>query len=227
MVREIEAAESGAGTVIFMHTYPADLREGGRALGALLERSNVLCVDMGHTHYNELANDGGTIFMATRSIGQVEEGAPGFSIAAIDEGCVSWRFKTIEHAFPAVLITQPADRRLATGATPGLRDPLLVRAKIVGDLPIEAVELCAGPWNAMSAVPGDATLWQARCETTDGALRVRARDAGGRVDEDRIEPGRAAPALHAADGSDRHRIGAWPEAILGTQLGPNRNGRAW
>ena len=230
VTREVEAAEGGAGTVIFMHTYPADLREGGRALRALLERPEVLCVDMGHTHYNELANDGGTIFMATRSIGQVEEGAPGFSIAAVDDGCVSWRFKTIEHAFPAVLITQPADRRLATGAGPGLRDPLLVRAKIVGDVPTETVELCAGdgPWRAMDAMPGDGTLWQARCEPGDREIRVRARDAHGRVDEDRIERRRVTPPIRAADGSDRDRVGAWPEkAILGTQLGPNRNGRAW
>ena len=43
--------------VVFMHTYPADLREGGERLGALLAQPYVACVDMGHTHYNELAND--------------------------------------------------------------------------------------------------------------------------------------------------------------------------
>ncbi len=60
---------------------------------------------MGHTHYNELANDGATIFMATRSTGQIEEGPPGFSIAAVDGRGVSWRFKPLDAAWPFVLIT--------------------------------------------------------------------------------------------------------------------------
>ena len=66
---------------------------------------------MGHTHYNELANDGQTIYAATRSIGQVEEGPPGFSVTTIDNGVVSWKFKPIEQ-WPIVMITSPADQRL-------------------------------------------------------------------------------------------------------------------
>ncbi len=73
--------DSAGSAVVFMHTYPADLREGAERLAALLARPTVRCVDMGHTHYNELANDGGAIFMATRSTGQIEEGPPGFSMA--------------------------------------------------------------------------------------------------------------------------------------------------
>jgi hypothetical protein len=66
--RELDAAEAaGQGAAIFMHTYPADLRDGALRLGRLLDRPQVMCVDMGHTHYNELANDGRTIVMATRS----------------------------------------------------------------------------------------------------------------------------------------------------------------
>ena len=72
-----QAEAAGQDAVIFMHTYPADLREGAERLGALLARPHVICVDMGHTHYNELANDGRTIFMATRSTGQIEEGPAG------------------------------------------------------------------------------------------------------------------------------------------------------
>jgi 3',5'-cyclic-AMP phosphodiesterase len=48
--------------------------------------------------------------------------------------------------------------------------------------------------------------------------------------EDDVEPawpGWSPPARYA-DGSDADRIGARPEkGILGTQLGPNRNGRKW
>lgn len=85
-----------------------------------------------------------------------------------------------------------------------------------------------GAWAPMAPVPGEVALWQAGL--SGGGRRVRARDARGRLDEDGI--GLAHPAFapppRAGDGSDRDRIGAWPEkGLLGTQLGPNRNGRQW
>ena len=231
--RELETADAaGQDAVVFMHTYPADLRAGGERLGALLARPQVLCVDMGHTHYNELANDGGTVFMATRSTGQVEEGPPGFSVAAVDGRTVSWRFKPLDQAWPLVLVTQPADRRLATDAGQVVRGPFTVRAKVLGDAPVASVEaqVDGGGWTAMAPVPDQAALWDVRCEKPGARVRVRARDGAGRQDEDAVEPalpGWTAPG-RAADGSDRDRVGAWPEkGILDTQRGPNRNGRKW
>ncbi len=229
--RELEQA-SGEAAMVFMHTYPADLSEGGERLGALFDHPHVRCVDMGHTHYNELANDGSTIFMATRSTGQVEEGPSGFSIAAVDGRCVSWRFKPLDRAWPFVLITSPADRRLVTGPDQVLRAGCTVRAKVIGDVPVEAVtvRLDDGEPRAMLPVPGRVGLWQAACDTPAGRVRVEARDARGRLDADLVEPARSGWTLpdRIADGSDRDRVGAWPEkGILGTQLGPNRNGRHW
>ncbi len=217
----VTAAERVA---VFMHTYPADLNEGGDRLRAMLGREHVLAVDMGHTHYNELANDGGTIFMATRSTGQVEEGPVGSSIAAIDGSSVSWRFKAVEDAWPFVLITSPADRRLSFGPPTGDR----LRARVIGDVPIVSVECHGGDaWHAMTAT-GDPAVWEAEMPENGTVVRVRATDARGRTDEDRIETGHDASIVRAADGSDRDAVGAWPEkGILGTQLGPNRNGRAW
>ncbi len=93
---ELDQAEAaGEDAVIFMHTYPANLREGAERLGTLLAKPHVACMDMGHTHHDELANDGRTIFMATRFTGQIEEGPPGFSIAGVDGHGVSWRFKRL------------------------------------------------------------------------------------------------------------------------------------
>src|ERR1700744_2886878 len=113
--REVAAAANSSQTVaVFMHTYPADLKAGAERLQSILSRPNVLCVDMGHTHYNELANDGNTVFMATRSTGQIEEGPAGFSLGALDGNNVSWRFKSLAQAWPFVLITAPVDHRLAT-----------------------------------------------------------------------------------------------------------------
>jgi Icc protein len=70
----------------------------------------VIMVDMGHTHYNEIANDGRTIYATTRSTGQIEEGPVGFSIASLDDGVVSWKFKSLEVSWPFVMITAPADQ---------------------------------------------------------------------------------------------------------------------
>ena len=229
--RELEAARAAAQpAIVFMHTYPADLREGADRLGALLARPDVWCVDMGHTHYNELANDGGTIFMATRSTGQIEEGPPGFSIAAVDGGGVSWRFKPLDRAWPFVLVTSPVDRRLVTGTNQIVDGPFVARAKVFGAASIDKVELQVddGEWVGMA--PGAKSLWHAILPAPGRSVRVRARDADGRADEDRVEP--AGPgweaATRASDGSDRDRVGAWPDkGIFDTQLGPNRNGRKW
>ncbi len=56
------------------------------------------------------------------------------------------------------------------------------------------------------------------------------RNLQGRRDEDAVAPARpgwTSPG-RSTDGSDRDRVGAWPErGILDTQLGPNRNGKKW
>ena len=231
--REIgQAAASGQGAVVFMHTYPADLRDGAARLLALLGKPHVTCVDMGHTHYNELANDGETVFMATRSTGQIEEGQAGFSMAAIDGSGVSWRFKPLDAAWPFVLITRPTDRRLATHASRGSAGIQTIRAKVLSDAPVLDVAVRAddGDWMPMRRVASSEALWEARGLTFRHHVSVRAHDAQDRTDEDRIEPPGedwTAPKV-LPDGSDLHRIGAWPErGILGTQLGPNRRGRKW
>jgi hypothetical protein len=170
--------------------------------------------------------------MATRSTGQIEEGPVGFSAAAVDQGGVSWRFKPLETAWPCVLITRPVDRRLVTDGADGGGDGRVVRAKILGDAPIETVAFSTDgtSWHPMERSSGDAAVWEAPLLGPATVLTVRARDAEGRADQDVVEPPDASwkPATGAADGSDRDRIGAWPaKGLLETQLGPNRNGRKW
>jgi hypothetical protein len=58
-------------------------------------------------------NGGRTIYAATRSSGQIEEGPPWFSITVIDDDVVSWKFKE-RGPRPSVMITSPADERLIT-----------------------------------------------------------------------------------------------------------------
>jgi Icc protein len=228
------ATQLGQRSIVFMHAYPGELREGAEILRGLLARYHVVAVDMGHTHYNELANDGRTIYAATRSTGQVEEGPVGFSIAAIDHGVVGWRFKPLDTPWPFVVIASPADRRLVIdpeAADQVVRDRFEVRALVWSGQTITACSYRVddGPWQAMSKLP-DGPRWSAACiaPACDFRPTVRGEDAGGGTDMETIEvaAGHYEPPHRHADGSNADAVGAWPaKGILGTQLGPNRNGR--
>ena len=232
-----QAAARGQRCAIFMHSYPADLRGAGEtsAINAAFAVPEVLLVDMGHTHYNELTNDGRTIYSATRSTGQIEEGPVGYSIVTIDRRTVSWRFRALAEKGPIVLITAPADFRLATdpgdadhmpGETCELRATVLWSRKIVhcscgvDDGPDTAMrEVAPGRYVAMLKIPAGAT-----------SVGVEARDADGWHGIESIEIARHAHLAvdRRGDGSDADTIGAWEaRGICGTQLGPNRNGRKW
>jgi Icc protein len=226
-----------------MHAYPADLRAGGERLGFLLRRHRVLCVDTGHTHYNEIANDGRTVFAATRSTGQIEEGPVGYSVSAIDAGVVSWRFAPLDSNGPLVLITRPSDHRLIIDPNAPdqvVRETLTVRAKVWTTEGARQVfaRVDGGDPIALAPDPIDPSLWQARQDVrtlSDGrhALTVEAHDIEGNIGHDAItvsvaRSGPSTPPPRVRDGSDCNAIGAWPEkGILGTQLGPNKNGRKW
>ena len=229
------ADAEGRDCALFMHSYPADLTGEGEAerIAALVSRSRVRLVEMGHTHYNELANDGRTIFAATRSTGQIEEGPVGYAIAAIDAGVVSWRFKPLRAPWPFVLVTAPADRRLAHDGAHIVGDEVEVRALVLGPAAITecSARVDGGTWHPMRRAEGD-RRFRARLPWPKGATRlvVRATDASGASAEDVVEPTRDAGAIPVSKGlgSDADAVGAWPEkGLLGTQLGPNRNGRPW
>jgi hypothetical protein len=74
--------------------------------------------------------------------------------------------------------------------------------------------------------------WEVECEFPERefTLTVEAVDATGSKGADSIvvaAPDFRLPEL-VADGSDVNALPAWPERhVLGTRLGPNRNGRQW
>ncbi len=231
--------------VLFVHCYPSDFHEGGAELAKLIRQYRVLLVEMGHTHYNELANDGTTIYAATRSTGQIEEGLVGFSLTALDDGVVSWRFYELEalqrEDAPVALITSPADRLL-------IRDPHAPQQVITGDCAVRAKCWSTAPIRtAIARIAGLPNLpltfhdrlgvWAAQLSPgtlQDGThpLTVVFTDGRGREASDTIhfQIARAhmyQPPARAPRDQD-NAVGAYPEkGILGTQLGPNKNGRKW
>jgi Icc protein len=198
----------------------------------------VWLIDMGHTHYNEVANDGRTIYTATRSTGQIEEGRVGFSITNVDDGVLSWRFLELG-SLPALMITAPGDERLMTELHPieiTARNNLRIRAKFWGKS--EALHIQASfeqQHVQLQQIPGS-QVWEASLavgDIPDGIypLQVWAEDADGKTAADtiRVLLGTASPVLQERRSRDQdNALQAWPgHGLLGTQLGPNKNGKKW
>jgi hypothetical protein len=228
--------------VVFMHAYPGDLAEDGEALAHLFASAGVLVVDTGHTHYNELLNDGSVIYAATRSMGQIEEddGQAGVAIVTVDGSVVSWRFQAVSAAWPLVMITTPADGRLVTDPADTRQVPAgncVVRAKVFGQQ-IGEVILSIGEQRAtMQPVPGEHAVWYAEMPQPQNAdhyeVKVTTSDAHGNIASDSINVLTPLGANNRAfadapPGTDAHAVGEWADhGLLGSQLGPNKNGRAW
>jgi hypothetical protein len=227
-------------SVLFLHCYPSELGTFSSALRELIKRYRVLLVAMGHTHYNEIANDGRTLYTATRSTGQIEEGPVGFSITNLDNDVVSWHFKPLGE-WPLVMITSPPDERLITNqeAAPKLEvKRTAVRVKAWSDRKLLRGYVAIGDQKVDLEQLPDSPVWQAVLNTDrlpDGISLLTAHftDEGGKSAQDTLRvvidgsSSRYKSATRIA-GDKENAIGAWPEhGILGTQLGPNKNGRKW
>ena len=231
-----QAAALGQETVLLLHCYPSELKVGSERLGALLRRYRIKLIDMGHTHYNEVANDGITLYTATRSTGQIEEGPVGFSVINLDNGVVSWRFLELCDE-SAVIITSPSDERLLLDAERtelATESALTVRAKMwTAAAPQRVWANIAGQRADLRQIAGSQE-WEGTIpvdQIAGGAhsLEVRVEGASGEVIDDviRIQIG-AAPKVERKLRDIDNALAAWPEhGLLGTQLGPNKNGRKW
>jgi Icc protein len=154
-------------SVLFLHCYPSELGKFSAPLRDLIERYSVLLVDMGHTHYNEIANDGRTLYTATRSTGQIEEGPVGFSITNLDNHVVSWRFKPLGE-WPLVMITSPADERLVTHRGPAPHvdmKRLTVRVKAWSDRKFLGAYVEIADQKVDLEKLGNSAVWHANIDT--------------------------------------------------------------
>ena len=245
LAQELDAAEKiGLPVAVFMHAFAADLGEAADDIADLFSRHRVVVVSTGHTHYNEILNDGDTLSIAVRSTGQVEEGPVGFAVTVVEAGAVAWRFRTLDQPSPCCIVTAPTDLRLRTWPAGAREDNapaghVLVRARAWSPHAIVRASCSindAAPL-AMTRQTGHGTMsvWQAVVAVPPGetGVTVLVEDAAGRTDQDTITawipgPGLVPPARRQTVGPDRFSVGAWPEkGIPGGQLGPNRNGRAW
>ena len=223
--------------VLLLHCYPSDLKQGREELTRLVSDHGVKLIDMGHTHYNEIAHNGKTIYTATRSTGQIEEGPVGFSVTNLDGGVVSWRFLELGK-LPAVIITSPADERLmaddAELNSSGGMD-IRVRAKVWAEREISDVQATFADQSLTLQRVSGSNVWEASFpspEVSPGMypLRVVATDIKGltATDEIRALVGSDRPQRQRAERDQDNALEAWPEhGLLGTQLGPNKNGRKW
>jgi 3',5'-cyclic-AMP phosphodiesterase len=137
------------------------------------------------------------------------------------------------------VITSPADERFITDETLEghiADDQILFRAKAWTMAKIgSVVATLEGGTVPMSQIP-QSNVWQGdlkRGSRADGiyTLTVVATDQNGQTAEGSIRSVPGASASKAPERSKRDQdnvVAAWPErGLLGTQLGPNKNGRKW
>ncbi len=231
------AEKDGLIKVVFMHTYPDDLvdYEEKETVIQWFKHYEVRLVAMGHTHFNELANDGTTVFSATRSTGQIDEGVVGYSITTLDENSLCWRFKPLDEPFPFVMITHPTDARLEKdNPSPAPAGAHLVRAVIFGLYQPEEVafQVDGQNWVRMQ-YNRNTDSWEGHTDwvlQAAATIRVRVLDVRNRPGYYQIsyDPKRFKKPIRSGRGSDEDRILYWPEnGIPGSQLGPNRNAKPY
>ena len=228
---ELQAAtDAGQTKVLLLHCYPSDLKTGGGELTEMLRNFDVRLIDMGHTHYNEIANDGRTLYSATRSTGQIEEGPVGYSITNLDGDAISWRFVEVGK-LPLLMITSPGDERLLRSSE-NIQGRLKVRAKLWGEPEVARMTALFDGQDVSMQRVGKSQVWEADLSAShEGvyALTVAAEDQRGKIITDEIRV-----VIGPRAGQDRmqrdqeNALQAWPEhGLLGTQLGPNKNGKKW
>ncbi|MGI8545812.1 MAG: Ig-like domain-containing protein [Gemmatimonadaceae bacterium] len=233
------ASQRGLQSVLFMHAFPSKVGGSAQALQDLIAKNRVLMVDVGHTHFNQVDNDGHTIFAATRSTGQASEGPVGFSLANLDNGVVSWKFKALGQ-WPFAMITSPSDKQLITDVSKPnqvVKGTVDVRAKVWDDKGVSSAtyQIDNGTPRPLTRI-GTTQMWSApwnSTQVTDGdhQITLNVQGAGGNTNQDKINvivnQAGTYQAPQRTAGDNGNSIGIYAEkGLLGTQGGgPGKGGR--
>lgn len=227
------AAQQGLKNVVFMHSMAL-----ASQIQDLIQRDDVIMVDSGHTHYNDVANDGHTIYAAGRNTGQVTEGPVGFEMVTLDNGVVSWKFKPLG-SWPFVMITSPSDKQLMIDGSQVVHGTADIRAKIWDDKGVASatMQVDGGTPVDLQRI-GDTQMWRAPFDSTqvpdgDHQVKVNVQGAGGNTTEDTItvtvSQAGSVPLPQRAFGPSGNDLGAYVEkGLLGnhTAGGPGGGGKA-
>ncbi len=223
---DAELAGTKKTKVVLLHCYPSELKANGPRVGDLIRRHDVRVVDMGHTHYNEVSNDGRVIYTATRSTGQIDKGPVGYSVSNLDGGSFSWRFYPLGEPVKAMIV-RPCDARLTRDSGPIPNGETEVRVRVGGASPVRGVRSRSGGESIeLTLLPGS-HVWvgMVRFENK-GDLIVEAEDEEGNIATDTISTARPNVERHSRDLDNTLDVRE-ERGLLGTRLGPNANGREW
>ncbi len=180
------AAKAGLKSVVVMHSFTA-----ASQIQDVIQRDHVIMVDSGHTHYNEVANDGHTIYAAGRNTGQVTEGPVGFDMINLDNGVISWKFKPLG-SWPFAMITSPSDEQLMIDGTQVVHGTMDIRAKVWDDKGVASATMSIDNGTPMPmAQIGSSQMWSVPFDSTavsDGEhqLTLNVTGVGGNTAEDKI-----------------------------------------
>ncbi len=231
LTQDLAAAKAaGLKNVLMAHSYNV-----ASDLQGLIQKDDVILVDAGHTHTNSVANDGHTVFAATRSTGQISEGPVGFSLVNLDNGVVSWKFKPLG-SWPFVMITSPADKGLMLDSTQLVHGTEAVRAKVWDDQGVSSVamQVDGGTAHGMTRI-GSTQMWSepydfSTIASGDHKITVNVQGAGGNRSSDTIlvsVAGKGTPPTIAAKsfGPINNSLGVYTEkGLLGNTGGPPGGG---
>ena len=218
---QVDAAlEAGERVVVFQHNYPFQIWETFDGLGIdawreVVQTRRIEAIFSGHTHYLQTANDGRNVTTAVRSIGDPEGGLPGYLLAFLEGEDLAFLYRTIEDEGPAVLVTHPREKLLATGPAHVVSGPDRARVRVWSEGPMAKAEgrLDGGAWLTLEslgpldwsyALPGNLAKGDHRFE-------ARAEDAKGRKGNNAV--------TFAVDPTGRYTAvpGVWPP-VSGTNF---------
>ncbi len=179
-------------SLLFGHTYDlSKLGSSGQEVQQLIAQDGVIMLDAGHTHYNDVANDGHTIYATGRNTGQATEGPVGFVLVNVDNGVISWKFKQLG-IWTFVMITNPSDKVLIIDPSQAVKGTVDVRAKVWDDKGVASatMQVDGGTAAPMQRI-GSTQMWQASADTSqlsdgDHKIKVNVQGLGGNTSVDEI-----------------------------------------